>query len=59
MKNFAKWKDLYEFLKVTYCQCKIITKEHDKLKRAGFDRKMPNYWENWDARYAHKKVKQS
>jgi len=55
-KEFTEREQLYSFLKDTYCQCRITTAEHKKLKQAGLASKMPEDWESWKERYDYQGV---
>jgi hypothetical protein len=56
-KNFTNTKDLYNYLKFSFCQCWITSGENKRLNDAKLTSKMPSKNWNWDDRYKDTDVK--
>ncbi len=56
-KNFTSPTALFDYLKKTFCPCRITPDENERLDNAKLRSKMPANWNNWDDRYEETRPK--
>jgi len=56
-KKFTSTTELFDYIKITFCQCWITSDENKRLDKAKLKSKMPEGWQSWRDRYDDPKVK--